>query len=307
MFYRTAAARSILRAASSSNVSMARSAFSSTIFKAPLTSSVRQPPFPRSTSLALAARKPAATALLRYASTAAVKTSDAVPKAVEEEDIDMMAGVRSDMKIIKDTFSLKDVPKEALFLGMAGVLPYLATSLGTSFLSWEMNNAIATGTGHFISGATSEMLMGVLEPVQIGYGAVILSFLGAIHWGLEWAGYGGHVGYKRYAFGVVAPAVAWPTLFMPVEYALISQFCAFTFLYYNDARAAVKGWTPSWYHMYRFVLTFVVGASVVLSLVARENLYMHYESRSDLVEKWKHLEQRLQETKAVKEAGSSEE
>jgi hypothetical protein len=34
----------------------------------------------------------------------------------------------------------------------------------------------------------------------------------SIHWGLEWAGYGGKFGYRRYAAGVIAPAVAWPTL-----------------------------------------------------------------------------------------------
>ncbi|PGH28865.1 hypothetical protein GX50_08387 [[Emmonsia] crescens] len=307
MFYRTAAARSILRAASISNASVTRSALSGTIFKAQLTSSVRKS-VTRSTSLALAASKPTTTALIRYASTAAVKTSEAVsPKVEEEEDVDMMAGVKGDMKIIRETFSLKEVPKEALYLGLAGVLPYLATSLQTVYLAWEMNNAIATGEGYYISGPTAEMMMSILEPVQVGYGAVILSFLGAVHWGLEWAGYGGHVGYRRYAIGVVAPAVAWPTLFMPIEYALISQFCAFTFLYYNDARAAVKGWTPPWYHMYRFVLTFVVGASIVISLVGRENLATHFESRNELTKKWKELKHQAKETAAIKATESSEE
>ncbi|OAX85315.1 hypothetical protein ACJ72_00310 [Emergomyces africanus] len=309
MFYRTAAVRSILRATSSSNASLTRSALSSTIFKAQLTSSARQATVTRSTSLALSAGRPTTTALIRYASTAAVKTSETVPqpKAEEEEDIDMMAGVKGDMKIIRETFSLKEVPKEALYLGLAGVLPYLATSLQTVYLSWEMNNAITTGTGHYISGQTAEMMMSILEPLQVGYGAVILSFLGAVHWGLEWAGYGGHIGYRRYAIGVVAPAVAWPTLFMPIEYALISQFCAFTFLYYNDARAAVKGWTPSWYHMYRFVLTFVVGASIVISLIGRESLATHYESRNELTKKWKELEHRARESAAVKATESTEE
>lgn len=93
--------------------------------------------------------------------------------------------------------------------------------------------------------------------------------MGAIHWGLEWAKYGGVHGYPRYAYGVIAPAVAWPTILLPVEYALISQFCAFTFIYFADARAVVKGWAPHWYSTYRFVLTFVVGASIVLSLIGR--------------------------------------
>ena len=63
--------------------------------------------------------------------------------------------------------------------------------------------------------------------------------------------------------------MAWPTLFFPVEYALVSQFLAFTFLYYADARAVVKGWAPEWYSTYRFVLTFIVGFSIVISLIGR--------------------------------------
>lgn len=72
MLYRTTAARSVLRAISSSNASVARSALSNNVFKAPLTSSARYPARPTtSPSLALAARKPVTTALVRYASTSA--------------------------------------------------------------------------------------------------------------------------------------------------------------------------------------------------------------------------------------------
>lgn len=56
---------------------------------------------------------------------------------------------------------------------------------------------------------------------------------------------------------------------MPIETALISQFLAFTFLYFADARAVVRGWAPAWYSTYRFVLTFVVGIAIVVSLVGR--------------------------------------
>lgn len=93
--------------------------------------------------------------------------------------------------------------------------------------------------------------------------------MGAIHWGLEWGKYGGTQGYSRYIPGVVAPAIAWPTIFMPVEYALISQFIAFNYLYFVDARAGAKGLAPPWYGTYRFVLTFIVGASIVASLIGR--------------------------------------
>ena len=69
--------------------------------------------------------------------------------------------------------------------------------------------------------------------------------------------------------GIVATAVAWPTLLLPAELGLITQFLAFTFLYYNDARAATRGWAPEWYGTYRFVLTFIVGASIVATLIGR--------------------------------------
>jgi hypothetical protein len=64
-------------------------------------------------------------------------------------------------------------------------------------------------------------------------------------------------------------------MLMPVEYALISQFLAFNFLYFADARATVRGWCPPWYSTYRFVLTFVVGASIVVSLVGRGQIVSH--------------------------------
>lgn len=86
---------------------------------------------------------------------------------------------------------------------------------------------------------------------------------------MEWAGYGGHGGYRRYAIGVLAPAVAWPTILLPVEQALILQFLAFNILYATDSWTTTRGWTPHWYATYRWVLTFIVGGSIVLSLIGR--------------------------------------
>ncbi|KAF2089383.1 hypothetical protein K490DRAFT_37196 [Saccharata proteae CBS 121410] len=186
-----------------------------------------------------------------------------------EKEEDMMKGMKHDFQTIKDTFSLAEVPRQAYYIGLAGVLPYLATSLSTCICAWEINHHAVHGIGAVLSARQAELLLHFLEPLQVGYGAVILSFLGAIHWGLEFAGYGGYQGYRRYAIGVVAPAVAWPTILLPVEYALVTQFLAFNFLYYADSRATVRGWTPSWYGTYRFVLTFIVGASIVASLIGR--------------------------------------
>ncbi|KAJ5221644.1 uncharacterized protein N7469_010531 [Penicillium citrinum] len=279
MLYRATAARSVLRAVSSSNASVARSTLVNPVFKAPLTSSARAIRPSVKPSFALAAHKPVTTALVRHASSS----------SKDDEDVDMMAGMKSEAKVIKDTFSLAEVPKEALYLGMAGVIPYLATSLETVYLSYEINRAASLGDGLIFSGQSAELMLHMLEPVQVGYGAVILSFLGAIHWGLEWAGYGGKFGYRRYAAGVIAPAVAWPTLLFPTEYALITQFLAFTFLYYNDARAAATGRAPHWYGMYRFVLTFVVGASIVATLIGREQIQQTIVAEHTISDKVKAL------------------
>lgn len=65
------------------------------------------------------------------------------------------------------------------------------------------------------------------------------------------------------------PAIAWPTMLMPLEPALITQFLAFTGLYFVDSRQGVRGFAPSWYPTYRFVLTFIVGISIVASLIGR--------------------------------------
>jgi hypothetical protein len=51
--------------------------------------------------------------------------------------------------------------------------------------------------------------------------------------------------------------------------ALGAQFLAFTLLYFVDSTVTARGWTPPWYATYRFVLTFVVGASIIISLIGR--------------------------------------
>lgn len=119
-------------------------------------------------------------------------------------------------------------------------------------------------------------------------------------------------------YGVIAPAVAWPTIFMPVEYALITQFLAFNFLYFADARATVRGWFPPWYSVYRFVLTFFVGASIVISLIGRGQIIKsdsyNLKNPVDYVKKdrdtqWEALEREEKERRAamVKEDEGEEE
>lgn len=81
---------------------------------------------------------------------------------------------------------MENVPRESKILGLAGTLPYFATSLSTLYLSWDLRQNLPTGSSFFdsivIDHGTAQYLLSVIEPVQLGYGAVIISFLGAIHW-----------------------------------------------------------------------------------------------------------------------------
>lgn len=160
-------------------------------------------------------------------------------------------------------------------LGLAGTLPYLGTSIATVFLSWNLNTAWPTTSNTLnsilFSHEKAGELLNMLEPIQIGYGAVLVSFLGAIHWGLEFAEKSSLKERTkfRYAVGVLAPMAAWPTIFFPIEWALTTQFLAFTGLYFADSRATTRGWAPAWYGPYRWVLTAVVGVAIFISLVGR--------------------------------------
>ncbi|KAI1358802.1 hypothetical protein F5Y08DRAFT_345331 [Xylaria arbuscula] len=187
----------------------------------------------------------------------------------------VQSGISDDLQTVKETFSLAKAPNEPYWLGLAGTLPYLGTSLSTVYLSWVLNTPWPAPSAFvnklLISQETAQHLMATLEPIQLGYGAVIISFLGAVHWGMEYTEKVPDLARTRfrYGLGVMASIMAWPTLFLPVPFALTGQFAAFVALYFADARATVRGWAPAWYSTYRFALTAVVGVAIAISLIGR--------------------------------------
>jgi len=78
------------------------------------------------------------------------------------------------------------VPTEPYVLGLAGTLPYLATSISTVFLGWNIRTIENTSSSFLHSimftPEKAHQWLQLLEPIQVGYGAVIISFLGAVHW-----------------------------------------------------------------------------------------------------------------------------
>ncbi|OWZ61794.1 hypothetical protein AYX15_06031 [Cryptococcus neoformans] len=156
------------------------------------------------------------------------------------------------------------VPKPAMFFGLAGTLPYLGTSLGTVFLARQASIASANGSGAELADILQNLHF--VEHIQITYGAVLLSFLGAIHWGMEFAKLGGEKGALRLALGAAPVLFAWPTTFLSHGVALAAQWCGFTAMWAADQRASSAGWTTGWYSTYRFYLSIVVGFSIIGTL-----------------------------------------
>jgi hypothetical protein len=71
------------------------------------------------------------------------------------------------------SLSLRNVPTVPRVLGLAGLIPFVATGVGARVFF------------------TDESRRETMQTVQRAYGASILSFMGAVHWGLEMASYGG--------------------------------------------------------------------------------------------------------------------
>ncbi len=155
------------------------------------------------------------------------------------------------------------LPPLALLLGMGGLVPFLACGLGS---------VVAGGAV-----PADRALLALVE-----YAAIILSFLGAVHWGLALAGAGvaargglerSGTERARLALGVLPALIGWAALLVSVAAApaialalLIAGFLATTAV---EARAAADGLVPSGYMRMRWGLTLVVVVVLALVLLSR--------------------------------------
>ncbi|KAI0053965.1 hypothetical protein FA95DRAFT_1600478 [Auriscalpium vulgare] len=159
------------------------------------------------------------------------------------------------------------VPRPYVVFGLIGGVPYLAASAATVYLAHQAGLATSGIITNLDPGVAITILDRALN-IQVTYGAVMLSFLGALHWGMEFSGLGGHKGYARLALGAAPVLFAWPTLALVPTTALIAQWVGFTALWYADLRATSAGWTPKWYSQYRFYLSILVGTCIIGTLAS---------------------------------------
>ena len=138
------------------------------------------------------------------------------------------------------------VPQPYITFGLAGGLPYVSTAVATAYLAHQAGSAttseprsrlpacpvliVGIGTITNIDPGVAITVLDQALHIQMTYGAVLLSFLGALHWGFEFAKYGGYQGYSRLVLGVAPLLAAWPTLSMEPQLALVAQWFIFTSL-----------------------------------------------------------------------------
>ncbi|KAF7986626.1 hypothetical protein HWV62_26432 [Athelia sp. TMB] len=157
------------------------------------------------------------------------------------------------------------VPTPYMALGLVGSLPYLA-STGTTVYYAHQAGLVAADLLPSFDPTLAAALLNQSLTFQITYGAAMLYALGAAHWGMEFAGYGGKKGLARLALGAAPMLIAWPTLGMlPLE-GLLLQWVGFLGLWGADLKVTQLGWAPKWYPQYRFYLTALAGTCILGSI-----------------------------------------
>jgi len=139
------------------------------------------------------------------------------------------------------------LPHVALWLGLGGLIPFLAGALGA---------LLGVGAG----GSLRPVALAALE----AYGAVILSFLGAVHWGFALRAEGAEATSTpgRLVLGVVPSLVAWLALLLPGGLALVLLAAGILGTAAVETMAARRGLVPEGYLRLRWGLS--LGAALCL-------------------------------------------
>jgi hypothetical protein len=141
------------------------------------------------------------------------------------------------------------LPAWARPLGYAGLIPFVACAL-------VMLAVPEAGTRD------------VAGRALLGYGAVILSFLGGVHWGMVLRGASPQRAGGLLAAGVVPSLVGWVALLLPFEQAAAVLVGGFGLFWLYEHRVLGPAVLPQDYLALRRWLTLGVVASMGLALMA---------------------------------------
>lgn len=138
------------------------------------------------------------------------------------------------------------IPFIAMLLGWAGVLPFAALSAFIAF----------AGNDPFQPWALSKL---------VAYGAIILTFMGGVHWGLimnretsdNW----------KYVVGIAPSLVAVVAVVVEGVPAIVLLAAGFLALLIYDMQIVRQKYAPQWYSALRLQLTAAVGICLTVAAV----------------------------------------
>ena len=153
------------------------------------------------------------------------------------------------------------LPSLATLLGLGGLVPFIACGFGAVWITEPVNAA--------------RLLAGLIT-----YAAVILSFLGAVHWGLALAEETGLADRPRLVLGVLPALIGWAALLVfflqhQPDAALAILAAGFVAVVAVEQRGVGQALMPRGYIALRWVLTVVVVAVLLAVLVIRTGLHLH--------------------------------
>ena len=140
------------------------------------------------------------------------------------------------------------IPKAPLWLGTAGLFPFVALASAI----WALPEAYSPTLLFWLT----------------AYGAVVLSFVGALHWGFAML----HPGMSEQdrtvfmTWSVVPALVGWICMLVPAKTALLLLIASFAIQYAADRQFAQRFTLPSWYLRLRGGLTAIVVLCLLLAL-----------------------------------------
>lgn len=149
---------------------------------------------------------------------------------------------------------MKDIPRSALILGLAGLIPFLF------------------GAGTLVSGGLASFGMEVFGPrfvgpyVQIFYGTIILAFMSGVLWGFATKAKGS-VAATGYGLSVIPALWAFFSVGGGSEAALTNLIAGFVGLLALDYLFWRQGLAPHWWMHLRVLLTSVVVACLAIGVI----------------------------------------
>ncbi len=136
--------------------------------------------------------------------------------------------------------SLKEIPPAARWLGFSGLIPFVGAAVG----------------GLIGDPALQEMSLRAL----LAYGAIILSFLGGVRWGLAIAQTETGALLKPLTVSVLPSLLGWVALLLPTGVGLLIRAMGLAAMLIADARLPQA---PHWYRVLRIPLSLgAIGALI---------------------------------------------